>query len=272
MIFAGWWSNDWGGAYTHPAGPQFRRWRQHPETIRNTALMQVNRPCTYTGALLVRCHCWGSKQPHGGASMLLFADGYVHFISKQHQPDHLGGASAVSMAGERSSATIDTGEPDGDHERLCVADGRFCSASLLTGCFETADPGCRGGCFLQWDADHGRFHRVHSGRGNDRTIRRRPPIMDGKYIGASLRRGPMANGTYKVELRAVKDTGEVSAWAPPMPSSMTIRERTSYRQSINNSGSKGKKEDRCELPILIASTFIWANPTREAQSSLSSKR
>jgi hypothetical protein len=64
------------------------------------------------------------------------------------------------------------------------------------------------------------------------------PITDGKYV-VPVEKGPMANGTYKVELRAVKDTGKF----PPGPryaKSMTIRE--DIIPAEYNSGSKVKKK------------------------------
>jgi hypothetical protein len=64
------------------------------------------------------------------------------------------------------------------------------------------------------------------------------PIKDGKYFVPSDK-GPLAGGTYRVELRAVRDTGKYPP-GPRFAKSMTVRE--DIIPAEYNSGSKIQKK------------------------------
>lgn len=96
----GWWSNDWGGAYTHRFAPN----SGSGDVIPNYAgyCTPLRSPCSSTGL------CWsdvyiGARSLHGGGVNVALADGSVRFVSDN-----------VSQTNWQAVGSINGGEVNGD--------------------------------------------------------------------------------------------------------------------------------------------------------------
>ena len=97
----GWWSNDWGGAFTHYLAPNSASGDIIPN-YKDYCVNSVRMPCRYTGA------CWadvylGVRSNHSGGVNLAMADGSVRFIS-----------NSINQATWQAIGSISGGEVLGD--------------------------------------------------------------------------------------------------------------------------------------------------------------
>jgi prepilin-type N-terminal cleavage/methylation domain-containing protein/prepilin-type processing-associated H-X9-DG protein len=98
----GWWSNDWGGAYTHALAPNSASGDSMIDWASDYCVPGVNMPCAYTGA------CWsdvyiGARSNHTGGVNLGMADGSVRFVS-----------NSINQATWQAIGSLNGGEVFGD--------------------------------------------------------------------------------------------------------------------------------------------------------------